>query len=312
MEIRKSFLVYLIMLTLYGMILTSCGTIPPSVPVSTASRFSELPEGAYAYVYANLQNSRGLIQELYNGSLEDRLKMPASVFNNTDLLYGALYKDTPDYRFYALVPGRYPVFQSHISLTFNPDWKRKRSNGISYWKSEKQGLSLRIEPKEVIITDGKPYRETRSVPVLTGSSGEVKEPEIDFDSLAAPLEKATLFIVLNQRGPLSQFLFNSSIQSPQVPMKQVRLGLYPAADPTSYVIQVWIETESPLYGRALNAILSLASTVKGFIPQKLFAKLLEVKPELDGDTVHLRTNPIPNSELTLLLRDLLVYFDGIK
>lgn len=312
MEIRKSFLVYLIMLALYGMILTSCGTIPPSVPVSTASRFSELPEGAYAYVYANLQNSRGLIQELYNGSLEDLLKMPASVFNNTDLLYGALYKDTPDYRFYALVPGRYPVFQSHISLTFNPDWKRKRSNGISYWKSEKQGLSLRIESKEVIITDGKPYRETHSSPAGTGSGRDLKEPETDFDFLAAPMERANLFVVSNQVDPLVKFLFNSSIQDTRIPIKQIRLGLYPAADPTSSFIQVWLETESPLYGRALNAILSLASTVKGFIPQKLFAKLLEVKPELDGETVYLKSNPIPNSELTLLLRDLLVYFDGIK
>ncbi|WP_304221735.1 hypothetical protein [Gracilinema caldarium] len=304
---------------------TSCTTVPAVSPELKSHPFAELPPGATLYVYGNVQKSRSLLKELYRldaGGVSGGLlkKVPLSALDITDQFYGAIYRENPERNWYALVSGRFPVFQSNLSLFFSPEWKKKRSGGLSYWRSEKQRVSLQISSRQLILTDGIPQTAASLGSSLYGTEGET-------DSLLQDMALSHLVILI----PKPQSLFQSALaglgipaQNLQIPMEEIRVKLYSSAIQDSYEIQLNLQTGSPIYARALGALLSLASRMlstwemgvaaedPSLALQQFAGILLSGSQKTEGNRIILVSKPVSQGELALLLHNLLVYFERNK
>uniref|UniRef100_A0A7C3E7V4 Lipoprotein n=1 Tax=Gracilinema caldarium TaxID=215591 RepID=A0A7C3E7V4_9SPIR len=303
---------------------TSCATVPSAAPKEEKIPFGDFPPGAEVLFYGDIQRSRSLITELYRlGSVKTLQRVPQKSLEYAGQIYGALYKEGAQQRFYALVSGRFPVFQTNLSLIFNPDWKQKHSGGLSYWRSEKDGLSLIITSRKVTITDCKPELI---------SSGTPDEPAHgNLTVLAEELSDSNFYLVFNSPESLVKKFMGGlgAIGSEfQIPLKQIILKVYPASEPSTYAMQARFDTASPSYGKALGALLTLASrfmqpktqdmTQEGDpaqsdqILQQIGTLLLSERPAVAGPLVLLTSKTMTEAELALLLHRLLVYFDRTK
>ncbi|MCA1950402.1 MAG: hypothetical protein LDL24_07505 [Treponema sp.] len=309
---------------------TSCTTVPAVSPEFKSHPFAELPPGAALYVYGNVQKSRSFLKELYrldseslSGDLSGGLlkKVPPSALEMADQFYGAFYRENPERNWYAFVSGRFPVFQSNLSLFFNPEWKKKRSGGLSYWRSEKQRVSLQISSRQLILTDGIPQTAASLGSSLYGTeSGET-------DSLLQDISLSHLVILM----PKPQSLFQSALaglgipaQNLQIPMEEIRVKLYSSAIQDSYEIQLNLQTGSPVYARALGALLSLGSRMlstwemgaaaedSSLALQQFAGILLSGSQKTEGNRIIVVSKQVSQEELALLLHNLLVYFQRNK
>ncbi|HPC70913.1 MAG TPA: hypothetical protein PLB48_03815 [Treponema sp.] len=304
---------------------TACTTVPAALTPGTALQskpFAELPPGADLYVYLDLQRSQNIINTLYQkGGIPSLKRVPQKSIGYARQVYGALYTEGSKQRFYAKVSGQFPVFRTALSLTLSPDWKKKRSGALSYWRSDKNGLSLTLTSRMVTLTDGIPqYIDSNQIPASDlGSSIEVPEAvEITREELA----DSNLYIVLTSPDRLVKSAlgtFGPLGQELQIPLKQIRLKLSPSSMPKTYTVEARLITTSPSYGRALGALLSLGTVFLNqpienseAVLRQLGTLLLSERPSVEGAVVSLLSKPIDESELTLLLQSILVYFDRIK
>jgi hypothetical protein len=173
----------------------------------------------------------------------------------------------------------------------------------------------------VTLTDGIPqYIDSNQIPASDlGSSIEVPEAvEITREELA----DSNLYIVLTSPDRLVKSAlgtFGPLGQELQIPLKQIRLKLSPSSMPKTYTVEARLITTSPSYGRALGALLSLGAVFlkqpidnSEAVLRQLGTLLLSERPSVEGSVVFLLSKPIDESELTLLLQSILVYFDRIK
>jgi len=322
--------VLVLVLALLGQ--TSCATAPAPVPGAEKDPFAELPQGADVLFYGDIQKNHRLISELYRlGSVKILQRVPQKSLNYAGQIYGALYKKGSPQRFYVLISGAFPVFRTNLSLTFNPDWKWKQAGGLSYWRSKKDGLSLQLTSRRLTISDAEPERmaSIAAVPETANNPAEARDDNLL--NLADELSRSTVFIVFNSPEPLVKNImdgFGDLDAEIKIPLKQIRLELYPASVSGSYVLQTRLVTASPIYGKALGALLTLASqfiqpisldmdqTGEGVRSDQVFnyigTLLLSESPKVEGPLVSLTSKPMTEAELTLLLHRLLVYFDGTK
>lgn len=303
---------------------TSCATVPAAAPKGEMVPFGDFPPGAAVLFYGDIQRSRSLITELYRlGSVKALQRVPQKSLDYAGQIYGALYKEGAQQRFYAIASGRFPVFQTNFSLIFNPDWKQKHSGSLSYWRSEKDGLSLMISSRKVTITDGKPEL------ISSGTPGEPSYGNLTVR--AEELSDSNFYLVFNSPESLVKKFMGGlgAIGAEfQIPLKQISLKVYPASEPGTYAMQARFDTASPSYGKALGALLMLASRFMQPITQDMIqegdpahsdqilqqigALLFSERPTVAGPLVLLTSKPMTEAELTLLLHRLLVYFDGTK
>ncbi|WP_156789635.1 hypothetical protein [Gracilinema caldarium] len=316
--------------------LFSCATVSsgPSSAASATDRalllnpFAKLPSGASLYVYGDIEKTRNLINGLYRlGPVKALQRIPEKSLAKVGTVYGALYNEEEPQRFYILVSGRFPVVRTFLSLTFSPDWKQKRTEGFSYWRSEKDGLSLHIDSKQMVITDGIPLKgSSEERPLKSGSlqnnvNGEAGGEPADL------IAGTNFFLMFNKPRTIIQS-FISGLgplgESFNIPVEKVIFRVYPSAKPGIYEVQANLVTSSPTYGKALGALISL---VTRFMPpvsdsmdssqpeqviQRMAVLLLSERPVVEGPLVNLSSKPITEAELTLLLHSLLVYSEQNK
>lgn len=310
---------------------TACTTVPAALTPGTALQskpFAELPPGADLYVYLDVQRSQNIINALYQkGGIPSLKRVPQKSIGYARQVYGALYTEGSEQRFYAKVSGQFPVFRTALSLTLSPDWRKKRSGALSYWRSDKDGLSLLLTSWMVTLTDGIPqYIDSNQIPASDlASSSEVPEAvEITIEELA----DSNLYLVLTSPDKLAKSAlgtFGPLGQELQIPLKQIRLKLSPASMPKTYTVEARLITSSPSYGRALGALLSLGAVffkqpigtedqaeTQGAALKQLGTLLLSERPSVEGSVVSLLSKPVDEVELTLLLQSILVYFERIK
>ena len=311
---------------------TSCATAPSVASAGDRVSFADFPQGAEVFFYGDIQRSRSLIYELYRlGSAKILQRVPPKALGYVEEIYGAVYKEGSHQRFFAQVSGRFPVIQTYLSLTFNPDWKNTQAGGRSYWRSKKDSLSLMITSHKVTITDGIPLEDKDVKASPEQGSFENAGPAELQAPLVEDLIGSTFYLVFNSPESLAKAImdgFGSLGAEFQIPLKQIILKIYPAAVSGSYVMQARFDTASPVYGKALGALLALASRVMQPIPQAIDhaeeparsdqvfnhigSLLLSERPTIEGSLVFLTSKPITEAELTLLLHRLLVYFEGTK
>lgn len=298
----------------------SCATTSARAPSIQELPFSELPAGADLYFFADIQKSQSLITGLYQaGSIPSLQKISYENLKYMGQAYGALYNELSSQRFYVLVTGQFPVFKTNLSLFFSPDWKRKTIRGLSYWRSEKDGLSLRISPRGIAVSDGV-FLSSVSENVV---SEEVGSPRYSAEAVCG----SNLYLVHNAPQSLFQSFLGSIGflgQGFNIPLAQISIKLYPADHPGLYQLQGSLVTTSPSFGKALGALFSVASRIvqpfdqfddmagpEQVLPQ-IGSLLLSERPVVEGSSVYLTSKTITEAELTLLLHRLLVYFERKK
>ena len=105
----------------------SCAT-SPTQPQSFASMeqtggagvFAFLPPGAAAYLWADVKESRPLLDALSFAGFN--AKDAAQVLDRTDTAAAAFFRGPP--RFFFACRGNYPNLRAGISMTFSSDWTK--------------------------------------------------------------------------------------------------------------------------------------------------------------------------------------------
>jgi hypothetical protein len=313
--------------------LSSCATISgrtstgrPVTAPALLNPFAELPPGATFYFYADIEKSRSIIDGLYRlGSVKALQKIPQKSLSGVGEVYGAFYSEGKSQRFYAQVSGRFPVVRTFLYLTFSSDWKKKRTKGLSYWRSDKDGLSLHIDSNRMIITDG--------IPMKGASEGMHEDVNGEADTFSANLAGPNNFVLIfNEPRTMIQTLlsrFGPLGETFQIPVEKAIFRVYPSAIQGLYEVQATLVTSSSTYGKALGALISLATrflppmtdttigdtwdpSQSDLVLQGMAALLLSERPVVEGPLVSLSSKPVTETELTLLLYSLLVYFEQNK
>lgn len=256
---------------------------------------TELPAGASAYLLADADSLRPILEK----SAALRKVVSPDALARTSALSAAFFGNVEGggRRFHIVASGRYPAFRAGISLTLDRDWKKKRSpSGLSYWRSERYGLSLVLSATRAVVSDGIP-EVSESHPVVPDSVAELgagaalslwaDAPERVFMPLLG--EAASLL-----RLPADRLVFALRTQG------------------AGYTGTVRLETPTASHARALAALLNLvrpaiaASDPSAGIPLPL-RTLLSHSPAIRGSALEYAELSFETADLALLLDALSVY-----
>lgn len=256
---------------------------------------AELPAGASAYLLADAAALRPILEK----STALREAVSPDVLSRTSELSAAFFVDGkgPERRFYLVAAGRYPAFRAGISLTLDRDWKRKRSpSGLSYWRSERRGLSLVLTSTRAIVSDG--------VPESPGAGPSVPDSIVELGAGAA------LSLWLDAPERVFAPLLGEAASLLRLPADRLVLAL--RTQGALYSGTVRLETPTASHARALAALLNLvrpaiaASDTSAGIPAPL-RTLLSRSPVLRGSALEYADLPLEPADLALLLDALSVY-----
>ena len=235
-------------LTAVILMIASCTTIPKDTAVLDTSEFSLLPAGGAMYLWADVQQAKPLLESISFDGLD--LKQTGAVLDRTATA-AAVFSGAKTDKFFALLRGKYPVFQAGFSMTFSKDWKKEKSTaGGSYWKSDRFGIGLALDSARALVSPGDPFER------LANSTDAVTVPQ-DFDGfkkgsvmagwIAAPQETVNKFLAdfgIPIQLPAQDFFF------------RVLKGGEDSKD--LWELEFYIRTPSAGQARALAALLTLA------------------------------------------------------
>ena len=243
----------------------SCATSPktdPALPEGEPN-FSVLPPGASAYLWADVERARPLLEAL---SFEGMSGKDASqILDRTGMALLAVYSESAEQRFFLAGWGNYPNLRAGASMSFSRDWKKVKSEtGNRYWHSEGLKLGIALGPKLAYVSDGDPFAlgsgtdpsppgfgEFRSTSVLSGWLTNPKEAINDYISaIGLPIEI-----------PAEEFFFGA-VRLPAG--GDTAAGEFPDADQNGglWELVMRIKTPSPSHARSF---LSLFSIVRLFV-----------------------------------------------
>ncbi|GHT79902.1 hypothetical protein FACS1894130_10020 [Spirochaetia bacterium] len=288
--------------------LASCATAPQRVVDYTdASReFGVLDGGALVYFSVDIPAARPILDLVSFGGTSG--KQAAQILDRTETAVGAAYPPESGRRYLLAAQGRYPKSGIDFSLTFNPSWKKLKSDrGIRYWHSERDSLSLLIEPRYALISDGG----------LFAGPGRVTVPDAFWNiregaALAGWLEDAAV--------PINRFLGQLEIPI-QVPADRLIFAVFPeAGPPLVYSALLRLETPSVSQAKALASMVSMIRLFVGRPPANrpsvegsadslpdLIAALFANTPVQDDTALILKTASLDAEAIALLFTMFSVY-----
>lgn len=244
---------------------------PPSLSIEALSLLSS---GASAYLIADMDACRPMVDKSEWVSKQLNSQVLDYVSSGAVAFFGSQDLREEHGSYVAGFLGNFPVFRAGISLFFDPAWKRRRSpEGLSYWRSDSDGVSLVLEAHRAIISPG--------VPRIPEESPSLPEVFTDLCTQAA------VVAWLDEVELLTEPLLHEAASFIKVPADRVWLALYPN-DQENYRGSLWMETPSPSHARALAALLRLIRPVfsEPRSPIPPVAKLIFSKvPSLRDSTV---------------------------
>ena len=158
---RKHRLVFFqIMLLLF---FSACSTIPRNTAQRDTGDFSLLPSGGQLYLWADINESRVLLD---NVSFEGmQLNQASAILDRTNTATAVFFgkAETEDAAnqgavYFLNLRGSFPSFQAGFSFTFSRDWKRNQSiTGNSFWQSQGMRISLAMNSNLALVSAGDPF-----------------------------------------------------------------------------------------------------------------------------------------------------------
>ena len=287
------------------MALASCASVPgPLARAGDAEDpFAFLDPGGLVYLTLDAPRSRPILDLVSLGGLPGN--QLGRVLDMTDTAAAAFYSPEDGRGFLLAARGRYPSSRLRFSLGLSSAWKKTRSEtGGRYWRSGKDGLSIYVDPRYVLISGGDPFFRT----------GGLRAPE-RFEEFS---EGAALAGWVPDAEPLiGRFLTDMRIPL-GIPANLVVFGIYPAeedaANPASrFFAKLRLELPSPGHAVALTAMIALfrSFVVKPDLPESgelpLVPLLFANVPVQEGASLILRTDLMDAEEIALLFTAFSVY-----
>ncbi|GHV88913.1 hypothetical protein AGMMS50267_12730 [Spirochaetia bacterium] len=199
-------------------VFASCASAPQrGVDYTDASReFGVLDGGALAYFFVDVPAARPILDQVSLGGTSG--KQAAQILDRTKTAVGAIYPAESGRRYLLSAQGRYPRSGANLALGMNASWKKQRSGGgLKYWHSDGYGISLRIEPRHALVSDGE----------LFAPPGRVTVPEAFWEMR----EGAVMAGWLGDAAALINQLLAGMEIPVQVPADNLIFAVFPAGFP---------------------------------------------------------------------------------
>ncbi|MDR2246865.1 MAG: hypothetical protein LBE17_09430 [Treponema sp.] len=304
----KAFFPGFILASSFIMLLASCAAVPESVArfEDAGDALAFLDPGGLVYLTLDAPQSRPILDRVSLGGITGN--QLAQALDMTDTAAAAFYPPEDGRGFLLAARGRYPSSRLRFSLGLSAAWKKKRSGtGGRYWRSEKDGLSVYVDPRYVLISGGDPFPQTGGV-AAPDCFGEFSEGAV----LAGWVSDA--------ESLMGRFLADMAIPL-WIPADLLVFGVYPAggdaANPGPFFAKLRMELPSPSHAGALMAMLAMARPyfvnpdlpeAGGLPPGLPLASLLFANaPIQDGSSLILRTDPMDAEKIALLFTAFSVY-----
>jgi hypothetical protein len=249
--------------------------------------------------------------------LKMKTKQLQQMLDKTTSAVIAMYR-VPSEQNYRLVSwGNYPVSKAKMALGFSKDWKKQRSNasGLTYWYSEKEGLSVALDKRNawVLSTTGKTPTEPFSA--TGGDSSGLPFPEGFYDFSRG----AILSCWLDEPGPLINLKLREMGLPIEIPAELIFVSVYRTGE-DQYEALLKIQVSSASQARGLVVVLSLArsfltsdvnssntpgSNAPGGSPIDSNFEILQAiffanPPVQDDKSIIIKTSKLSSSEVALL------------
>ena len=283
----------------------SCATSPGAgpAPEDGAPDFSVFPQGADLYLWADVERAKDLLEAL---AFEGTSGRDASqILERTDTALAAFYPENAPRRFFLAGWGNYPNLRAGLSMSFNSNWKKVKSEtGNRYWYSAGNKLGIALGSRLAFASDGDPFspgqgadpaprgfEEFRRACVL---SGWLNDPGVSIngfiDELGLPL---------------------------QIPAEDFFFGVIRLPFEESWELAFRIKTPSANNARSLVSLINLARFFMGkgpfpqnggpegseplsISPQEAVALLFANDPEQNEEFLTIRTGPLAKDRIALL------------
>jgi hypothetical protein len=282
------------------LLLVSCATSPKTQ--SEEGEFAALAPGAAAYFSINVPQARPLLDIISLGGFSG--KEAADFLDKTDFAVAAAYPPETGRSFLAAARGRYPSGRIGLSFAFSSAWKKHSSDtGGSYWRSERNGLSVFLNSRRALVSDGDPL---------------VSPPGMEAPPGFTAFRRDALLAGWTDAGGASINQFLAMLEIPmQIPADRIFFGIYDMPEGErgeDYEAFLRIETPSVSHARALAAIFSLTRIfMSGLTPEDgedplvLAAALFTYVPTQEDAALLLRTGSLKPQGIALLFNMLSLY-----
>jgi hypothetical protein len=281
--------------------LASCASAPKT-PVQDdfiSSSFTALDSGGLVYLWADISGARPILDQSqfagFNG------KRTADLLDRTAFVAAAVYPPETGKRFMVSAQGRYPSFWAGMSFAFSLSWKKRRSEtGGRYWYSARENLSVFLNPRDALVSDGDPFSQG-SGPELPAVFGDMSPGAVLAGWITSVAE------------PLNRFIAKLNIPI-QIPADQAVFALYPAEE-GKYEAALRLETPTVSQSQALASMLSMlrvflppdSSGADPASPLALLAALLANPPAVEGTALILRSRALESGSIALLFNAFSLY-----
>ncbi|GHV32427.1 hypothetical protein AGMMS4952_22770 [Spirochaetia bacterium] len=275
--------------------------------------FDALAPGGQVYFYAEVKRVKPILTHVVLKNIN--MKQTLSLLDKVDFLSGAFYPRVPS------VPGVPRTMLLHAwrqkgkipgggFLAMSRQWKKTPSpSGANYWHSSRYGLSVSIQNKDALVSDGDPF--------IDGSPVEAPEN-------LGELRRQALVVgwLENAGAPINNFIAVMGLPV-RIPVEQILFALYevPGPEPesdTMYEVLLRAEAQNANQAKSLVSILALVRRalqaeglpeVPGMAPEfrEIIRPFLVNPPGVDGSGLLIRTAPMTAPELALLLNRFTVY-----
>ncbi|MDR2070887.1 MAG: hypothetical protein LBP81_05680 [Treponema sp.] len=292
-------------------VLASCASVPRTLTEAEAlgDGFAFLDPGGLVYLTLDVPKSRPILDRVSIGGI--RGDQAAQALDMTDTAAAAVYPSEDGRAFLLAARGRYPSSRMRFSLGLSSSWKKTRSEtGGRYWRSGRDGLSVYVEPRYALFSDGDPFPHT----------GGVKAPE-RFRELN---EGAVLAgWIPDAESLIDRFLSGMGVPL-SIPADLLIFGVYPdaaldAAEPDAvnpgsrFFAKFRLELPSASHAGALVSMISLfrAFMVNSDMPGaggfSLVPYLFANAPVREGSSLILTTAGMDAEKIALLFNMFSIY-----
>jgi hypothetical protein len=292
----------------------SCQTAPKTPDVfPDDAAYIPLNSGASAYIAADIQNARFILNDLDFININD--EQFQQMLDQTQFAVAGIYAPQGARRYQLTAWGSYPASKAKIALGASKGWKKQRSQiaGDDYWYSAKEGLSIAITAGRAFVSvasGNAPDIPTDPFPVTPGTV----IPE-GFNQFR---EGSILSCWFADPGPaINQKLMEMGLPL-EIPAQQLFVSLFPedeenpaekrTAENQRYVAHLQIQVAEETQARALTMMFAL---VRNFIPLQADANnpatllpliLFANPPAQDGNNLRITAAPLSAQEIALLLK----------
>jgi hypothetical protein len=275
----------------------SCQSVP-RIPNAFLEDMQILPldKGAVAYVFANVQEARTILDKFPIEELND--PQAKQMFDRTDQAVAALFPEESGKRFQLVMWGNYPNSRARTAFTFNRSWKRQRSaSGQNYWFSASNGLSLSINPRQAFLAASENNEPID--PFVTGA--EIPEDFNSFRRGVMGFTESPFSCWLENPSPMLSRSLNEAGIPIRFPVQQLFFNLYttPSGEYEAVIRLVFNNTSQ---ARGMAGILNLAGNFVSNDPDSVIAAIFLAYPSVyNNRSLDIKTALLSEREVTLLL-----------